>query len=154
MVHPCCSMCQNVPPPFLRLNNITLYVFLTFSIHSSVDEHVNCLAILKNTALNLGVQIPQVLTCILLYFKFFLHLGNCISNQLLYNTPKTGWFNNNDLLFLLVLWVGWVVLQFVYLASVTWWNSDGRSGGHKGPNWLLSHVLQLVLASPVWFSSI
>ena len=84
-------MCQNVPLSFLRLNNITLYVYLTFSIHSSVDEHVSCLEILKNTALNLGVQIPQVLTCVFLYFKFFCTLEIAlVINCCITNHPQTG----------------------------------------------------------------
>ena len=44
---------------FLRLNNIPLYVYMTF-VYSSVDGHLDCfylLAIVNNTAVKIDVQV-------------------------------------------------------------------------------------------------
>lgn len=60
-VYLCCSMYQNCIP-FLRLNNI-LCVYHILFVHSPVDGP---LAIVNNSAMNMGIQVTSLSPCFLL----------------------------------------------------------------------------------------
>lgn len=52
-------MCQNFLP-FIRLHNISLFAYTTFSLFNHCDEGVGCFQLLtnvNNAAVNIGVQI-------------------------------------------------------------------------------------------------
>ena len=111
----CVRMC---PLPFLGW--ITLPC-MYFSHFQSIHQSMNMWVAWQFWKTLLWTWVYTYLKSSLVYFctsNFFCTLEIAlVINCCITNHPKTGWFNNNDLLFLLALWVGWVFNLFTWPQS-------------------------------------